>query len=166
MTDIGDLFTMGSDIGKFNKKGLESFRKAFSETMTPPEKIIKSSESAATRVLGVALISLVIVIAIIVIGVLAWALFIGAITFGSALGILILIFVAFWLGYLFFSYMMQSELDEIGQELKNHVGIYSENFFEELLLAVGNGASAYVKSKGKDDSIPEFTEEELDTPTD
>lgn len=168
MTDanLGNLIIMGSDIGKFDKKGLESFRQSFSDTITPPDKIIKSAETAATRVLGVALISIVIVIAIIVIGMLGWSLFIGAISFGTALGLLFLIFIAFWMGYLFFSSMMKGELDEIGEELKSHVGQYSENFFEELLLAVGNGASAYVKAKENTKEIPEFTEEELDSPTD
>lgn len=167
MTDssISNFLKMGSDIGNLDPKGLEEFKKAFSNTLTPPNNITKSAETAVTRIFGIALSSVIVVVGLIIIGMLIWGIFTGFINLMTALGIIVLVLVSCWLGYLFFMSMMEKELSDISGELRSHVGEYSENIFEEILLALNNGVSAYVKERPSS-NLSEFTEEELDTPID
>lgn len=162
---ISNLLKMGSDIGNFDPKGLKKFKEAFSKTITPPSNITKSAESAVTRIFGITIISIIVIVGLTIIGLLIWAILSGLISMMTALGIVILLLVACWLGYLFFTSMMEKELSNISTEIQSHIGEYSEQIFEEILLALDSGAAAYVKEIPQS-NLSDFTEEELDTPID
>jgi hypothetical protein len=148
MTDnLTDLLTMASDLDKLDLDGLEGFRKSFSKKITPPTDIYKIGEKAITKVFGIALTSLVVVIILILSVLLLCSIFAGWITVGTAILIILFVLFAFWLGYLLFNSTMENELDNIAMDVNNKIGIYSETFMEEILSAIKSGASSYAKIK-------------------
>lgn len=157
-----DLFVMAGDWGNLDPEALEEFRKSFSEKLTPPTDIYRVGEKAITKVFGIALTSLAIVIFLILIVLIMCATFANWITVGTALLIILFVIFAFWLGYLLFKSTMENELDSLSMDINTKVGVYSETLLEEVLGAIKGGASSYAKVKKKKNS--ENEEEDLGPP--